>query len=175
MVTLASLFMVKLYGSHMSRRLPGKSVWCSSSLNQTSGGDTDGASVEWKKIERNWICKLKFRMSFEHRIRKVWQKKLLFYQLDAKTILLGWKQVRNSSFLHWDANEFQIRHNSVESSAPTILQPWVRVPSIPSVLLSFIVFVLYFSCEENKNKSKRGRIWHRHRHKILQHLPLTHH
>ena len=37
------------------------------------------------------------------------------------------------------------RHSSVDSSAPTILLPWVWVPSTPSTLLSFIVkFVLYF-------------------------------
>ena len=37
----------------------------------------------------------------------------------------------------------------------TILLPRVRVPSTPSMLLSFILFVLYLSCEKNENKQKR--------------------
>ena len=49
--------------------------------------------------------------------------------------------------------------SSVDSSAPTILPPWVRVPSTLFTLLSFIVFVLYLPCEKNKNKEKRGRVW----------------
>ena len=52
------------------------------------------------------------------------------------------------------------RHSSVDSFAPTILPPRVWVPSTPSMLLSFIVkFVLYLSCEKNKIKQKRGRVW----------------
>ena len=50
-------------------------------------------------------------------------------------------------------------HSSVVSSAPTIMRPWVRIPSTRSMLLSFIVFVLYLSCEKNENKRKRGREW----------------
>ena len=46
----------------------------------------------------------------------------------------------------------------MNSSAPTILLPRVRVPNTPSTLLSFAVFVLYLSCEKNK-KTKRGRVW----------------
>ena len=46
------------------------------------------------------------------------------------------------------------RYSSVDTSAPTILSPWVRVPSTPSMLLSFIMFVLYLPCENNKNKQK---------------------
>ena len=42
----------------------------------------------------------------------------------------------------------------MDSSAPTILLPRVRVPSTPSTLFSFIVFVLYLSCEKNENKQK---------------------
>ena len=49
------------------------------------------------------------------------------------------------------------RHSSVDSSAPTILPPWVWAPSTPSTLLSFIVFVLYLSCEKNENKEKE--VW----------------
>ena len=46
-------------------------------------------------------------------------------------------------------------NSSVDSSAPTILPPQVRVPSKPSMLLPFIVkFVLYLSCEKNENKQK---------------------
>ena len=44
------------------------------------------------------------------------------------------------------------RHSSVDSSAPTILPPWVRVPSTPS----FIVFVLYFLCEKNEKEQKEA-------------------
>ena len=54
------------------------------------------------------------------------------------------------------------RHSSVDSSAPSIMPPRVRLPSTPSMLLSFIVkFVLYLSllCEKNENKPKRGRVW----------------
>ena len=47
----------------------------------------------------------------------------------------------------------------MDSSAPTILPilpPQVRVPSKPSTLLSFLVFLLYFlSCEKDKNKQKK--------------------
>ena len=40
------------------------------------------------------------------------------------------------------------RHSSVDSSAPTILLPRVRVRSTPSTPLSF---VLYLSCEKDEN------------------------
>ena len=39
--------------------------------------------------------------------------------------------------------------------SPTILPPWVWVPSTPSMLLSYMVFVLYLSCEKNENKQKK--------------------
>ena len=45
------------------------------------------------------------------------------------------------------------RHSSVDSSAPSIMPPRVRLPSTPSMLLSFIVkFVLYLSlcCEKER-------------------------
>ena len=48
------------------------------------------------------------------------------------------------------------RHSSVDSPAPTIMPPRVRVPSTPSMLLSFIVFVVYLSCEKNENKQKEA-------------------
>ena len=48
------------------------------------------------------------------------------------------------------------RHSSVDLPAPTILPPWVRVPSIPSTLFSFIIFVLYLSFEKNGNKQKEA-------------------
>ena len=47
-------------------------------------------------------------------------------------------------------------HSSVHSSAPTILPPLVRVPSTPSLLLTFKVFLLYLPCEKNKNKQKEA-------------------
>ena len=40
-----------------------------------------------------------------------------------------------------------------------ILPSQVRVPSTPSTLLSFIVFVLHVSCEKNENKRSRGWVW----------------
>ena len=58
------------------------------------------------------------------------------------------------------SDELQIvtkcRHSSMDLSAPTILPPWVRVPSTPSTLLSIIVFVQCLSCEKNKNKQKEA-------------------
>ena len=53
-------------------------------------------------------------------------------------------------------NQQWCRHSSVDSSAPTILPPQVRVPSTPSMLFSLIVFVLSLSCEKNKNKLKEA-------------------
>ena len=47
------------------------------------------------------------------------------------------------------------RHSSVDSSAPTILPPRVRVPSTLSMPFSFKVFVLSLSCEKNENKNKK--------------------
>ena len=44
---------------------------------------------------------------------------------------------------------------SVDSSAPTIISPWVRVPSTPSMLLSLTVkILLYLPCEMNEKKQK---------------------
>ena len=40
--------------------------------------------------------------------------------------------------------------------AQWIRPPQVRVPCSLSMLLSFIVFVLYLSCEKNKNKQKEA-------------------
>ena len=39
---------------------------------------------------------------------------------------------------------------------PTILPPGVRVPSAPATLFSFIIFVIYLSCEKNENKQKEA-------------------
>ena len=47
-------------------------------------------------------------------------------------------------------------HSSVDSSAPTLMPSWVGVPSTPSTLFSFIIFVLYLSCEKNENKQKEA-------------------
>ena len=47
-------------------------------------------------------------------------------------------------------------HSPVDSSTPTIQPPRVRVPSTPSTLLSFIVFVPYLSCEKNENQAKEA-------------------
>ena len=37
--------------------------------------------------------------------------------------------------------------------------PSCRPGSSPKHAFSFIVFVLYLSCEKNENKQKRGRVW----------------
>ena len=47
-------------------------------------------------------------------------------------------------------------HSSVDSSAPAILLPQVRVPSTPSMIFSFTVIVLYLLCEKSKNKQKEA-------------------
>ena len=44
----------------------------------------------------------------------------------------------------------------MDSSAPTILLHRVRVPSTPSTFFSFIVLVIYLSCEKNENKQKEA-------------------
>ena len=47
----------------------------------------------------------------------------------------------------------------MDSSAPTILLPRVRVTSTPSMLLSFILkFVLYFSSEKDENIQKEAEL-----------------
>ena len=43
-------------------------------------------------------------------------------------------------------------HSSVVSSAPTILQPRVRIPSTPSMLFQFVLLKLYRENNENKQK-----------------------
>ena len=51
------------------------------------------------------------------------------------------------------------RHSLAGTCAPSILLPWVQVPSTPSMLLSFEVkFVVYLSlhCEKSKNKQKEA-------------------
>ena len=49
-------------------------------------------------------------------------------------------------------------HSSVDSSAPSILLPWVWLPSMPSTLFSFMVkFFLYLSvqCEKRMKTNKK--------------------
>ena len=47
------------------------------------------------------------------------------------------------------------RHGSVVSSPPTILQPWARIPSTPSMLFQF---VLKLQQEKNENRQKEAGI-----------------
>ena len=50
------------------------------------------------------------------------------------------------------------RHSSVDLSAPSILPRWVRLPSMPSTLFSFMVkFFLYLSvqCEKRMKINKK--------------------
>ena len=52
------------------------------------------------------------------------------------------------------------RHSEVDSSATTILQPRVRVPSTLSTLLSLKSNLCYICCVKNtENKQKSGRVW----------------
>ena len=56
-----------------------------------------------------------------------------------------------------------VPHCSVDSSAPSILPPWVWVPSTPSLLFwIYIVQIVNLSfeleCEKNENKQKEARI-----------------
>ena len=55
---------------------------------------------------------------------------------------------------------YKVYHHSwMDSSAPTILLPRVRVTSTPSMLLSFILkFVLYFSSEKDENIQKEAEL-----------------
>ena len=47
------------------------------------------------------------------------------------------------------------RHSSVVSSAPTILRPWVRIPSTPSMLFS--ICITYWNCNEKRTKINKKR------------------
>ena len=67
-----------------------------------------------------------------------------------------WPNVENDIAI-WSHKRFHSFYSAVDSTAPTILPPWVRVPSTPSMLSSFIVqYVLYLSWEKNKNKQKEA-------------------
>ena len=48
------------------------------------------------------------------------------------------------------------RHSSVDSSTPSILPPWVWVPSTPSTLLS--IYIWFESCRKDENKQKEAGI-----------------
>ena len=71
--------------------------------------------------------------------------------------------------LYHKQNALGVPPQHVDSSAPTILPQWVRVPSTPSTLLSFIVFVLYLQCEKNENKQKEGEFGPLKKQNALQH------
>ena len=49
-------------------------------------------------------------------------------------------------------------HSSVDLSAPSILLPRVRVPSILSMLLS--IYIWFLSCKKDENKQKRPELAH---------------
>ena len=48
------------------------------------------------------------------------------------------------------------RHSSAVLSAPTILRPWVRIPSTPSMLFQFVLLKLYRENNENKKQKEAG-------------------
>ena len=54
-------------------------------------------------------------------------------------------------------NKLGCRHSSPDLSVPSILLPQVRVPSTPSLLLSFKVFVLFF-CHVKRTKINKKRM-----------------
>ena len=62
--------------------------------------------------------------------------------------------------LYHKQNALGVPPQHVDSSAPTILPQWVRVPSTPSMLLSFIVFVLYWHVKRTKINKKRPGLAH---------------
>ena len=45
------------------------------------------------------------------------------------------------------------RYKSLDSSAPTILPPRVRIPTAPAIIVKFVLH-LFLHCEKNKNKQK---------------------
>ena len=50
------------------------------------------------------------------------------------------------------------RHSSVDLSAPSILRPWVQIPSTTSTsLYKFILYLLSY-CEKNKNTEEEAGI-----------------
>ena len=63
------------------------------------------------------------------------------------------------------------RQRSMYSSAPTILPLQVLVPSTPSRLLSFKVFVLYLCYICHVKRTKRGRVWAIFKRSISKNLP----
>ena len=65
-------------------------------------------------------------------------------------------QVNKNHNVEWISKLGGCRHSSVDSSAPTILTPWVQIPSTTSMVLSFIVVMIDLSCEKNKNKQKEA-------------------
>ena len=66
----------------------------------------------------------------------------------------GWRKEESFSDYTVLYGKTLLGHSSVDSSVPSIMLPQVRLPSTPSMLLSFIVrFVLYLSlCCEKEQK-----------------------
>ena len=61
---------------------------------------------------------------------------------------------RSAKVYHW----MGCCHSSVDSSAPSILRPWVRVSSPPSTLLS--IYIWFVSCRKDENKLRRPGLAH---------------
>ena len=87
-------------------------------------------------------------------IESNWQQILLEYH----SINVYYELIKNSTGPTGNGPMFYprlVRYSSADPSVPTMLPPQARVPSTPSMLLSFKVkFVLYLSCEKNENKQK---------------------
>ena len=88
---------------------------------------------------------------------------LHFHCLDTKTwAIIVYRFQKNIAIFLLALNNIAI-DSSVDSSAPSILPPWVRVPSTPSMLFSIFIFqIVYLSfeleCEKNENKQKEAGI-----------------
>ena len=111
-------------------------------LPEASGPESSGTA--WKRLTMPAVTALlspnsfwKFKKTFHSSVSRnplhnfflallIPNNWLKFYKQPIKTIL-----------------KLGCRHSSVDSSAPTILPPQVWVPSTPSTLFSFIIFVMW--------------------------------
>ena len=91
-------------------------------------------------------------------------------------ITMQWFYFDSNSYLHWhliislSASDFLVEiglnlaldlitsccHSSVDSSAPSILPPRVRIPSTQSMLFSSYIWIV--TCRKDENKQKEAEI-----------------
>ena len=93
----------------------------------------------------------------------------LFKKIENKQKMGGLKTSLSNLYLILRRLEYSIcryvggRHSSVDSSALTIRQSWVRIPSTPSRffhLQSNYLLYLSFCCKKNENKQQRPGLAH---------------